>query len=41
MMDHSIFLKNPLYNELDVSTGRTPILIAPLPEIKEWDGQYR
>ncbi len=31
-------LKKALYNELDVSLGKTPILIAPLPEIKEWDG---
>ncbi len=31
-------LKKSLYNELDVSTGKTPILIAPLPEMKEWDG---
>jgi 16S rRNA (guanine527-N7)-methyltransferase len=31
-------LKKSLYNELEVSSGRTPILIAPLPEIQEWDG---
>ena len=32
-------LKKSLYNELDASTGRTPILVAPLPEIKEWNGR--
>jgi len=31
-------LKKSLYNELQVSTGKTPILIAPLPAISEWDG---
>lgn len=31
-------LKKSLYNDLDFSTGKTPILIAPQPEIKEWDG---
>ncbi len=31
-------LKKSLYNELDVSLGKTPVLIAPLPLIKEWDG---
>ena len=31
-------LKKLLYNELDVSMGKTPVLMAPLPEIKEWDG---
>ena len=37
--DGSLYiLKKSLYNELDVSTGKTPILIAPLPEINEWNG---
>ena len=37
--DGSLYiLKKSLYNELDASMGRTPVLIAPLPEIKEWDG---
>lgn len=31
-------LKKSLYNELDVSAGKTPILIAPLPGMDEWDG---
>jgi len=31
-------LKKSLYNDLDVSTGRAPILIAPLPVINGWDG---
>ncbi len=31
-------LKKSLYNELEVSTGKTPILIAPLPVIEEWKG---
>ncbi len=31
-------LKKSLYNELEVSTGKTPILIAPLPVIEEWTG---
>jgi len=37
--DGSLYiLKKSLYNELDFSTGKTPILIAPLPEINEWNG---
>jgi len=37
--DGSLYiLKKSLYNELDVATGKTPVLIAPLPEIKEWNG---
>lgn len=32
-------LKKILYNELDASIGKTPVLIAPLPEIREWDGK--
>jgi len=32
-------LKKSLYNELEVSTGKTPILIAPLPVIEEWTGK--
>ncbi|HPS85340.1 MAG TPA: 16S rRNA (guanine(527)-N(7))-methyltransferase RsmG [Spirochaetota bacterium] len=37
--DGSLYiLKKSLYNELDVSTGKTPILIAPLPELNDWDG---
>jgi 16S rRNA (guanine527-N7)-methyltransferase len=31
-------LKKSLYNELEVSNGKTPILIAPLPVIEEWKG---
>jgi 16S rRNA (guanine527-N7)-methyltransferase len=31
-------LKKSLYNELEIAAGRTPVLIAPLPEILEWDG---
>ena len=30
-------LKKSLFNELDLQTGKIPILIAPMPKIKEWD----
>ncbi len=31
-------LKKSLYNELDISAGKTPVLIATLPAINEWNG---
>jgi tRNA G18 (ribose-2'-O)-methylase SpoU len=30
-------LKKSLFNELDLQAGKIPILIAPIPKIKEWD----
>jgi 16S rRNA (guanine(527)-N(7))-methyltransferase RsmG len=34
-------LKKSLYNELNLAGSRVPLLISPLPEIKEWDGSVR
>lgn len=31
-------LKKSLYNELNVSGGKIPVLVAPLPEMVQWDG---
>jgi len=35
--DRLYILKKTLFNELDLQTGKIPILIAPLPKITEWD----
>lgn len=34
-------LKKSLYNELNFGGGKIPVLTAPLPEIKQWDGTIR
>lgn len=37
--DKSLYiLKKSLYNELEIAAGKTAILIAPLPDIKDWNG---